>query len=133
MVQAWDSVLPSLPQKVKARYGAGKFTDVTDAHVVLAFPNPIHRDRCEELRADVEAALGAHFGRAVPLKLIADGGAVGPEPGRSAPSSPPPPEPDAAPEEHIDLAELTDAPAGGGVLEQLTSAFPGAELLDEQQ
>jgi hypothetical protein len=30
----------------------------------------------------------------------------------------------------IDLTELTDAPRGGGIIEQLTSAFPGAELVD---
>jgi DNA polymerase-3 subunit gamma/tau len=125
---AWDAVLQGLPQKIKARFSAGKFTDVTANHAVLALPNEMHRSRCDELRADVERALAAHFGRPVPLRLVADGAMSEPPPG----STPPPPaEADSGPEEHIDLDELTDAPAGGGILDQLTSAFPGAELIDE--
>jgi DNA polymerase III subunit gamma/tau len=129
IAEAWDAVLQGLPQKIKARFSAGKFTDVTATHAVLALPNEMHRSRCDELRADVERALAAHFGRPVPLRLVADGAMA--EPPRGGGASPPPAEPDAAPEEHIDLDELTDAPAGGGILDQLTTAFPGAELIDE--
>jgi DNA polymerase-3 subunit gamma/tau len=128
IAEAWDAVLQGLPQKIKARFSAGKFTDVTASHAVLALPNEMHRSRCDELRADVERALAAHFGRPVPLRLVADG-AMSEPPRGSAP--PPPAEADTGPEEHIDLDELTDAPAGGGILDQLTSAFPGAELIDE--
>jgi hypothetical protein len=95
---------------------------------VLALPNEVHRNRCDEMRPEVERALAAHFGHAVALRLVADGAAA-PVDVRDASS--PPPEPDAAPDEHIDLDELTDAPAGGGILDQLTSAFPGAELVDD--
>jgi DNA polymerase-3 subunit gamma/tau len=133
LTAAWDGVLQSLPQKVKVRFAAGRFTAVSTTHALMALPNEMHRNRCEELRADVEQALAAHFGRPVPLKLVADGAGAAPDPGRgsSGGAAPPPAEPDAGPEEHIDLAELTDAPAGGGILDQLTSAFPGAELVDD--
>jgi hypothetical protein len=124
---AWDGILQALPQRVRVRFASGRLVDPTATHAVLALPNDVHRNRCEELRADVEQALAAHFGRPVALRLVADGAAVADV--RDA--APPPPEPDAAPEEHIDLDELTDAPAGGGILDQLTSAFPGAELVDD--
>jgi len=122
---------PPVAQKIRARYSPGRFVSVTELHAVLAFPNEVHRKRCEEFRADVEQALAAHFGRPVPLQLVADGAAAAPDPARSATRSAPAPEPEPVPDEHIDLDELTDAPAGGGVIEQLTSAFPGAELIDE--
>jgi DNA polymerase III subunit gamma/tau len=129
---AWESVLQSLPQKVKVRYSTLRFTEVTDAHAVLALPSEGYRKRCEEVRVDVERALAERFGVAVPLRLVTGDGGGAPATGPAAGGAPLPPEPEPLPEEHIDLAELTDAPAGGGVLEQLTSAFPGAELLDEQ-
>jgi hypothetical protein len=34
-------------------------------------------------------------------------------------------------EEHIDLTELEDAPAAGTLIDQLTAAFPGAEIIEE--
>jgi DNA polymerase-3 subunit gamma/tau len=131
---AWESVVQSLPNKAKARYGIGRFVEVTDSHAVLAFPNEPHRKRCDELRTDVEHALAARFGRPVPLRLIVDGAAAAPE-GATASRGGGGPSPanvvDLPPDEPIDLDELTDAPAGGGILERLTSAFPGAELLDD--
>ena len=129
---AWDSVLQALPQKVKVRYSTLRFTEVTPTHAVLALPSEGYRKRCEDVRADVERALADRFGVAIPLRLVADSGAGGAAVAARPSDDPPPPEPEPVPEEHIDLEELTDAPAGGGVLEQLTSAFPGAELLDEQ-
>jgi DNA polymerase-3 subunit gamma/tau len=126
---AWDDVLQGLPQRVKVRFSAGRFTDVTAAHAVLALPNEVHRNRCDELRGDVEGALAQRFGRPIPLRLVADEVGAAPPPARGA--APPPPAADAAPDEPIDLDELTDAPAGGGILDQLTTAFPGAELVDE--
>lgn len=124
---------PPVAQKIRARYSPGRFIGVTGSHAILAFPNEVHRKRCEEFRADVEQALAAHFGRPVPLQLTADAAATAPDaaPRPSGRGAPPTPEPDPTPDEHIDLDELTDAPVGGGVLEQLTSAFPGAELIDE--
>jgi hypothetical protein len=34
-------------------------------------------------------------------------------------------------DEHIDLTELEDAPAAGTLIDQLTTAFPGAEIIEE--
>ena len=128
----WDAVLAAMPRKAKVRFSGVGVREVRDGAVVVAFPNDVHRSRCDEFRADVERALAARFGSAVGVKFVTDeaaatrlaGGAA--RNGGSASDGPPIPEAD----EVIDLSELTDAPRGGGFLEQLTSAFPGAELVD---
>ena len=63
------------------------------------------------MRADVEAAFGQSAGRPVTVRLVDD---------RHADS-----------DEHIDLTELEDAPAAGTLIDQLTTAFPGAEIIEE--
>lgn len=103
---------------------------VTGDAVVFGLPNAIHRDRCADCAADVEAALAAHFGQSVRLSLVVDGDAAPPPPrsGQSAATPPPPPAED---EEAIDLTELIDAaPDEAGGVELLTEAFPGAEIID---
>jgi len=156
---AWaSSVLPSLSGKARARFNAGTFTGV-DTEAEFALPNPIHRDRCEELRAEVEAALASHFGRSVPLRLVVggDGGAPArprnddassPPPAQSAGAAarperprvdaPPPVAPDSDPfddaDDHIDLdevAELEDADVATSSVDRLTELFPGAEVVEE--
>ena len=73
-------------------------------------------DICEERRADVEAALAAHFGRPVPLRLVVDDQAS-PQPG--------PPE---VGDEDVDLHGLQDAPAAiTSAAERVKQAFPGAQ------
>jgi hypothetical protein len=95
---AWvASVLPALSGRARARYNAGTFTAVDDA-AEFALPNPIHRDRCEELREEVEAALAAHFGRPVPLRLVVSAGGSAAPQERPAPASSAAPAPKRAPE-----------------------------------
>lgn len=96
LVQAWgDTVLSGLRPKAKALYQAGRFVGVDGERAVFGLPNDIHRQRCEEVRADVEAALAGHFGRPVPLALVVDDGGGAslppPVPGAGAPPPPPPP------------------------------------------
>lgn len=118
LTKAWgDHVLANLPPKAKARFGPGHFIAVDGRVAVMAFPNRIHRDRCEEVRADVESALGQHFGTTVGLRLEVD----------SAPAAdrtpPPASEGDRIPGAH----ELEDAPAADSVSDTLKKVFPGAE------
>ena len=40
--------------------------------LIFGLPNPVHRDRCEEIRAEVDEALAARFGRPMPLSLVVD-------------------------------------------------------------
>ncbi len=130
----WDTVLDTLSRKAKVRFSGVAVREVRDATVVVAFPNDVHRSRCDEFRAELQHALAARYGSSTGVQYVTDeaaaarAGTGGAPAGRGAPipDAPPAPEPD----EHIDLAELTDAPSGGGIIEQLTSAFPGAELVD---
>ena len=125
---AWgDAVLASLPSRTKAFFAGGRFLEVSGGAAVFGLPNAPHMQRCEKGRADVEAALSAHFGRPVPLRLVVDpdGGPTAPAP-TGAPAAAP-----VAEEHEIDLAELTDAPeAGATSVDRVRELFPGAELVD---
>ncbi len=119
---------------------------VDDAGAVFGLPNQAHRDKCDERRGDVEAALADHFGQPIPLRLVVDDGSGGaepaPSPGAGTEAAPDarteaPPAPEVVEDEaaSIDPAELVDAPstASGGGLDKLTEAFPGAELVEEEE
>jgi DNA polymerase-3 subunit gamma/tau len=124
---AWgDTVLGSLTGPARARFAAGRFVGVEGGAALFALPNEVHRDRCESVRGDVERALGVHFGRPVPLRLVVDGSATVPAP-EAAPKV-------ADVEEIVDLDELVDAPAEPvrTPLDRVTEAFPGAEVLEEE-
>ena len=72
---AWaDAILPTLGGLTKAMYSVGRFTDSSGSKAVFAVPNAVHRDKSEQKRPEVEAALERHFGRAVPLELVIDKG-----------------------------------------------------------
>ncbi len=76
LVQAWgDHVISGLRPKAKALFQAGRFVGVEGDHAVYGLPNETHRTRCEEMRAEVESALGDHFGRPVSLLLVVEPGA----------------------------------------------------------
>lgn len=156
MVAAWPQVIGRLTNRARARYGAGKWLEVGDS-AVFALPNPIHRDRCDELRPEVEEALAAHFGVAVPVSLVVDGAPAAavddspapaaPGPRAGAPTSPDPdPDPDPAAEapesaadpfdddldDIGDVDELPDAdiPAMSSI-DRIAEHFPGAEVVEE--
>ena len=40
--------------------------------IMFGLPNPVHRDRCEEIRAEVDQAIATHFGRPIPMSLVVD-------------------------------------------------------------
>ena len=140
---AWrDAVLEGLAPAAKARFRAGRFLGVVDggadAAAVYGLPNAIHRDRCEERRPEVEAALARHFGRPVPLRLVVDEAAGAVPPG----GAPPPfgttsdverPRPaDADPDVDLDdlhaLPDATDVVAT--VTDRIMQAFPGSQVVE---
>jgi DNA polymerase III subunit gamma/tau len=122
-----DQILPKLKGLPKAIYAPGRFIDSEHGSAVYALPSTTPLAKGEQYRAEVEAALARHFGRPVPLKLIADKPEV--DRSRPAPSEATPYE-----EEVYDPAELVDAPPENARtgMDKLVEAFPGAELLDEQ-
>ncbi len=117
LTKAWgDRILASLPGRSKARFGAGRFIAVDGGTAVFAVPNEHYLARCEEVRGEVEAALSAHFGVPVPLRLAVEG------PESLVAEVPPDPEP-------YDLEAGAEAPAAvaSSPVERLRQAFPGAE------
>jgi DNA polymerase III subunit gamma/tau len=132
---AWgDTILAGLPARAKAFFGAGRFAEVSGGQAVFALPNAPHAERCEACRPDVEAALAAYFGRAVPLRLAVDEDLPPADRGSSSgsgavgSSSSPSPEAD----EDVDLTQLTDAhDVATTSVDRVRELFPGAELVDE--
>jgi DNA polymerase-3 subunit gamma/tau len=147
LVQVWgDGLLAELPNRARARFRVGRFLDVDAGSAVFALPNETHRSYCEEVRLEVEAALGKRFGTSVPIRLVVDDEADdGPVPTRPAPASPsaPPtsvgttPAPVTAGVAVDDSPDLLDPavlaaetePAGAGLTpeQRLKQAFPGAQ------
>ncbi|MDQ3643748.1 MAG: hypothetical protein M3450_20335, partial [Actinomycetota bacterium] len=119
---AWgDKVLLGLSPRAKSRFRVGRFVSSDGGTATFALPNAIHRDRCEEVRVDVEQALAAHFGRPVPLRLVT-------EDQPASPAAAPPPD-----DEPIDPQDLVDAPAAElrSPVDHVLSAFEGATVVEE--
>jgi len=123
ITKAWgDSILPGLKGLAKALYGAGRFVSVDDGVAVFALPDEIHRGRAEEKRTEVEAALQAHFGGGVKLKLVVD----------RPTDAPLTAEPDHDHDHVVDIHELEDAAGSPATpAERLKQAFPGAQEVDQ--
>ena len=140
LVQAWgDHVIGRLRPKAKALYQAGRFVTADGERAQFGLPNEIHRNRCEDMRSEVEAALADQFGRPVPLVLVVDGGSAPPPaadaagPADGPPGGPGVPTADAG--SAVDEGDLADFDADNlEVVEidnsaeaRLLQAFPGAE------
>ena len=125
-VAVWtDDILGALAQKPRVRFAGGRWLSIDADTAVFGLPNPVHVQRCEEYRPEVEAALQARFGRPVTVRIVVDGDAVDP----STPAKLDPVEVDQPSD--IDLTDLTDADdiAETGV-DRVAAMFPGAELVD---
>jgi len=144
LVQAWgDQVIGRLRPKAKALFQAGRFVGADGARAEFGLPNEIHRNRCEEMRPEVEAALADQFGRPVPLVLVVDGPptapSAGPDPASdragdgaafpAAPTATPPVGPGDVEDDLavFDDADLEVAEIDNSAEARLLQAFPGAE------
>ncbi len=140
LTQAWgDVILANLPPRVKSRLRTGRFVGIEGDTASFALPNGIHVEKGDEVKADAENALGAHFGTRIKLRLVVDDGfAPGPsEQGSLSEAAPAPPrrKPSAkAPVEEpedIDMADTVEADVPASPEEVVLSAFPGAEEVDK--
>jgi len=138
LVRAWgDHVIGRLRPKAKALYQAGRFVSAEGGRAQFGLPNDIHRNRCEEMRPEIEAALAEQFGRPIPIVLVVDGAPPEPTltPSGAGPSSPAPAAPSATaddPDDAEDLAVFEDdglevADIDNSAEARLLQAFPGAE------
>ena len=135
LTRIWsDTLLPALPQKSRARFSGGHWVDVVDGVAVFGLPNEPHATRCEELRPEVESVLSAHFGTAVPIRLVVDGSAPDPSAPRAVAASRRAAADDNPIDESIDLDDLTNArgTATAGV-DRIAAVFPGASLVDDDE
>jgi DNA polymerase-3 subunit gamma/tau len=126
LTKAWgDKVLTQLPPKARSRYAGGRFSGVEGGAAVYALPNAMHRDRCEEVRPEVEAVLAAHFGRPVPLRLVVDAvDTMAPDPPPGALSAA---DEEVVPEDLVDEAEAAVASPE----DRLRQVFPGITEVDQ--
>jgi hypothetical protein len=150
-VLAWgDAVLTGLRPRTRMLYNVGHFVSAENGTAEFALPNAFHVQMAEPHREEVAAALSAHFGVPVEIRLVLErgprqtpsGGPKGDEPpdvtGTNG-SEAPPPSPDTADTGGADeLAEEIDETAvtGGSqqgtdwAAERIRAAFPGVEEVD---
>ncbi len=122
--------LPGVSGLVRGMFAVGLIVSVTGSEVVVSLPNEVHRDKCEQRKAQVESALTDALGTPVRLSLVVEGGASGAKPAGSVAAPEPVDEFDQL--EGADVHDLDDAPdASVGGLEALTEAFPGSTFVDE--
>jgi hypothetical protein len=122
---AWgDVILPALTPRVRALFQAGRFTSVEGTTCTFAVESEAI-EQYQRKRADVEAALAAHFATTVSLRVVVDDSTrerVRTSPVESAP--------DPATEPHqIDLDDLEGGPVHATesvAAARVLDAFPGA-------
>jgi hypothetical protein len=132
-------IFPAMHTGVRSVYRTGRWLAVEGDTAVFAFDHPQFLQRGEEKRAEVEAALAAHFGARVGLRLVLDqtgaggtaavsgtalGGSAEPPP-YEGPLPDHPPDDEVSSEEFAQLEAAPDAPASAEAL--LFQAFPGTE------
>jgi len=128
--------------------------------VTFSLPNVAHREKCEQHREAVEAAIRNATGATVVVQLLVEGESTS-TPAPPTPAAEPAPnsvEPTASPEaarpvpaassapaapapideppddDDVDLDDLVDAPPESvkSPIDRLAEAFPGSELIDER-
>lgn len=129
LTKAWgDAVLPSLRPGLKVYVSSGRFVEAGEAAAVFALPDPGLLSRAEPLRAEMEAALAAHFSALVPVRFVVDDGAAPPE-GRPGGES------GEEMVEDLDVYDLDQLEDAGGTVsspeQRLLEAFPGAEEVSQ--
>jgi DNA polymerase-3 subunit gamma/tau len=151
----WSAeIVPTLKPFVRSIYSVPRLLGVRDGALTLGAPNDAHRAKCEQHRAEVEAAAAAVAGGPVPIALVVESGGSHPDdrpddhPDHHAgdhtrdvpapradatvvplhPAGPPPADDD------IDIHDLVDAPPDSVVtpIDRLTQAFPGSTLMPER-
>jgi hypothetical protein len=128
LTRSWDDVLKQLRPRVKGMFTSGRVLGVEGGEAVVGFQTQTLVDMAEGMRTDVEAAIAAAVGHPVRLRVVVDGARA------DAATGPTPIDPTPEDEAH-DVRDLVDAPPAEvkSPLDHLTSAFPGAEVLDENR
>ena len=113
----------------KAIYMGAHVGTMSGDALVISFAGEPHRVRAEEYRREVEKALAAAAGRAIPLSLVVDQRRTHDDNVVQLKRAEP-----AQADEDIDTGDLVDAPPDAIVspIDRLTQAFPGSEIIEER-
>ena len=125
VAEIWEQhALPALSARARARFQAAKIVGVSAGQVQFELPNETHRERCEQMKDDIEAVLRKTLETQVQVKLTAA------EEGKPQVDD----KPDVVVEEEIvDPAEFeASADAGPSSVDRLLDAFPGAVASDDE-
>ncbi len=125
VAEIWQQqALPSLAARARARFQAATIISVSEGQVRFELPNETHRERCEQIKGDIEIALREILGAEVQVELTA----AQEEKVRTNA------EPKAAIEEEVvDPAEFeVNSEAGTTSVDRVLEAFPGAIASDEE-
>jgi len=160
-IEVWEqTVRPALRGMTRAVYAPATLVGGADGAVTFSLPNVAHREKCEQHREAVEAAIRNATGAPVVVQLLVEGEstpsptiapappAPAAEPGPTAvestaspewtpdPATPAAPAPidDPPDDDDVDLDDLVDAPPESvkSPIDRLAEAFPGSELIDER-
>ncbi len=125
VAEIWEQqALPALSARARARFQAAKIISVSEEQVQFELPNETHRERCEQMKEDIEAVLRKTLELQVAVKLTAA------DEGK--------PQADNKPkvvveEEIVDPAEFeVSADGGPSSVDRLLDAFPGAVASDDE-
>ena len=121
--ELWQQrVLPGLSARARARFQAAKLVEVQEHTVQFELPNETHRERCEQLKSDVEESLSKLTGVTVQVELVVSSGAQVDDVEKLMES----------PEEVVDPADFkTTNDSGPSSVERVLEAFPGAVASDD--
>ena len=122
--EVWqEKVLLGISAKARARFQAAKVKDVTNGRVQLELPNATHKERCEQLKGDIEKALSSHLGGDVSVELLSV------DESQSAKVD----VPETRIEEVVDPLEFEGGiDTGPTSVERVLEAFPGAVASEEE-
>ena len=123
MSELWQQrALPGLSARARARFQAAKLVEVQESIVKFELPNETHRERCEQLKNDVEESLSNLTGANVQVELVVSSGSQVAD--VEKPMEPP--------EEVVDPADFTTTnDSGPSSVERVLEAFPGAVASDD--
>ncbi|MBM46388.1 MAG: DNA polymerase III, subunit gamma and tau [Acidimicrobiaceae bacterium] len=125
VAEIWQQqVLASLTARARARFQAATIISVSEGQIRFELPNETHRERCEQIKGDIEIALREILGAEVQVELTAT------QEEKVQTNA----EPKAAIEEVVvDPAEFeVSSEAGTTSVDRVLEAFPGAIASDEE-
>ena len=125
VAEIWEQqALPALSARARARFQAATIVGVSEGQVQFELPNETHRERCEQMKDEIEAALRNAVEAPVQVDLTAAR-----EENPRADTKPN----IVAEEEIVDPAEFeASADAGPSSVDRLLDAFPGAVASDDE-